>query len=356
VQTGSVPYGSTYATASTVNASTALVSWDLSTISTEARIKWVRLRGLPSTIGAPSFTWATYPTRFESIYPNISTNCHYQFSVQAVNDVGYSYPPMFTSTLGFGIAFVPTAITGLALWLDAADADSVTLSGSNITAWADKSGQGNSSTSKLGGLTYSTNVKNGKNVSVFNAGALFGNFASEYTGSAITYFFVGTLSGTNSEFASIMSIGLTNTADYSDQRCMNVLGRSQNSSNFVSYRNVDPYTPTTVTVGGYNTYVLIAVVVGSGVQTVYLNGTQAGQVTYAYTPNFDLQAWSMGNSARDGSLNTQYTALSGVHAESALFTAALSTNNRQTMEGYLAWKWGMQANLPSGHPYKNAAP
>lgn len=25
-------------------------------------------------------------------------------------------------------------------------------------------------------------------------------------------------------------------------------------------------------------------------------------------------------------------------------------------EGYLAWKWGLQGNLPSNHPYKNAAP
>lgn len=25
-------------------------------------------------------------------------------------------------------------------------------------------------------------------------------------------------------------------------------------------------------------------------------------------------------------------------------------------EGYLAWKWGLQGNLPSTHPYKNAAP
>jgi hypothetical protein len=26
------------------------------------------------------------------------------------------------------------------------------------------------------------------------------------------------------------------------------------------------------------------------------------------------------------------------------------------MEGYLAWKWGLDANLPAGHPYQDAAP
>lgn len=33
-----------------------------------------------------------------------------------------------------------------------------------------------------------------------------------------------------------------------------------------------------------------------------------------------------------------------------------STLNRQKCEGYAAWKWGLQANLPAAHPYKFAAP
>jgi len=33
-----------------------------------------------------------------------------------------------------------------------------------------------------------------------------------------------------------------------------------------------------------------------------------------------------------------------------------SVSNRQKSEGYAAWKWGLQANLPASHPYKSAAP
>jgi hypothetical protein len=33
-----------------------------------------------------------------------------------------------------------------------------------------------------------------------------------------------------------------------------------------------------------------------------------------------------------------------------------SSTDRQKIEGYLAWKWGLEANLPAGHPYKDAAP
>jgi hypothetical protein len=33
-----------------------------------------------------------------------------------------------------------------------------------------------------------------------------------------------------------------------------------------------------------------------------------------------------------------------------------SVDTRQKLEGYSAWKWGLQALLPSDHPYKSAAP
>lgn len=35
---------------------------------------------------------------------------------------------------------------------------------------------------------------------------------------------------------------------------------------------------------------------------------------------------------------------------------ALSTNDRQKIEGYLAWRWGIQASLAPGHPYISSPP
>ena len=37
-------------------------------------------------------------------------------------------------------------------------------------------------------------------------------------------------------------------------------------------------------------------------------------------------------------------------------TPVLSDADRQRLEGYLAWRWGLQASLATGHPYKSAAP
>lgn len=49
------------------------------------------------------------------------------------------------------------------------------------------------------------------------------------------------------------------------------------------------------------------------------------------------------------------TALSGAIGE-IVIVDGVSIDIREKMEGYLAWKWGTQASLPSGHTYKNAPP
>ncbi|MCV2355711.1 hypothetical protein LNV09_16320 [Paucibacter sp. B2R-40] len=46
----------------------------------------------------------------------------------------------------------------------------------------------------------------------------------------------------------------------------------------------------------------------------------------------------------------------GDYSEVLITTNALSTADRQLIDGYLAWKWGTQAALPAGSPYLNAAP
>jgi hypothetical protein len=42
--------------------------------------------------------------------------------------------------------------------------------------------------------------------------------------------------------------------------------------------------------------------------------------------------------------------------ETIHYDADLTDASRQKIEGYLAWKWGIQSFLPAGHLYKAAAP
>lgn len=46
----------------------------------------------------------------------------------------------------------------------------------------------------------------------------------------------------------------------------------------------------------------------------------------------------------------------GYLSEIVHLNAAPTMAERQLVEGYLAWKFGLQANLPAGHPYKSAKP
>jgi len=58
-----------------------------------------------------------------------------------------------------------------------------------------------------------------------------------------------------------------------------------------------------------------------------------------------------------GTINFNYpTIVSGEIMEFLYFSESHDTKTRQKLEGYLAHKWGLTNNLPSGHPYKYEPP
>ena len=46
----------------------------------------------------------------------------------------------------------------------------------------------------------------------------------------------------------------------------------------------------------------------------------------------------------------------GYIQEILIYDTPLTTTQRQNVEGYLAWKWGLVANLPGNHPFKKWPP
>ena len=59
--------------------------------------------------------------------------------------------------------------------------------------------------------------------------------------------------------------------------------------------------------------------------------------------------------ANDG--NPENTGLNGQIGEFIVVQqAGMSLEDKQKLEGYTAWKWGMEDDLPGGHPYEDAAP
>jgi hypothetical protein len=50
------------------------------------------------------------------------------------------------------------------------------------------------------------------------------------------------------------------------------------------------------------------------------------------------------------------TSFHGIIYEVIVYNTAVSITERQLIEGYMAWKWGLQASLPSNHPYYASSP
>ena len=57
-----------------------------------------------------------------------------------------------------------------------------------------------------------------------------------------------------------------------------------------------------------------------------------------------------------GDRNDNITGFEGHMYEVIIFNTAITTAERQSLEGYLAWKWGLVSKLPVGHPYKAFSP
>lgn len=148
MQIGTIPFGPTTVTASTLTSTIAYLTWDLSTVVASASApKWFVVTVQPSTVGLSSFKRCAYVFERAKTFTLPSTNIFYRFLVQSVSDSGYCPPFAYTSSLGFGItgagAFSPSSITGLQAWYDGADplgTGTAPASGTNITSWADKSG------------------------------------------------------------------------------------------------------------------------------------------------------------------------------------------------------------------------
>ena len=231
--------------------------------------------------------------------------------------------------------FLPTQISGCTLWLDGADTSSMILSGSTITTWKDKSSLSNNATSSTSPQYIAT------------GGVAFGGTA--YFGISSPYSYTCTVF--------MVASGVNNT----------VSGRYYWNYNQVNYgavvynANVNLGGPlgyyhnaaggqvgATIVAGTLVSPFLVSLTenVAGNSALGYFNGTQAYSVTCATGPATTIT--EIGGSAVNG-------ALSGNIYELIFFNSVLPSSQRQQVEGYLAQKWGLQANLPPNHPYRYSA-
>jgi hypothetical protein len=90
---------------------------------------------------------------------------------------------------------------------------------------------------------------------------------------------------------------------------------------------------------------------------VYKNGTAQADGSVSSAGGNSLTNSSVTNTLNIGARNNGAgLQMDGDLHEFIVYNAPVSTPDREKLEGYLAHKWGLEGNLPIGHPYKTSPP
>ncbi len=238
-------------------------------------------------------------------------------------------------------AFEPSDITGLQLWFDADDSSSVTLEANDkVSQWADLSGNDRHAVEASSGAqpVYVTEALQGRPVIRF-AGSQ--SLQSSYNQLGVSQTAHSVFAVSHPEQATGY---LLNTHG-------SVSARSSQSFSILYFSNGNLSIP----IGGSYTETpydaepqLISAVWDRTAATAVklLNGTVIDTGIGSSTSSNPLNIGK-----RDGGAN-----YSGDIAEIIVYDTSLSEEDRQTVEGYLAHKWGVTDSLPETHPYKTNPP
>ena len=245
--------------------------------------------------------------------------------------------------------FLPTMVSGCQLWLDGADpvgTGAAPTSGATVSTWNDKSGNQKHATAtgistylsgggvNFTGSSYFLNQTFAMNLSQRSIFVVFQATTTSYHAGVIV-FIPTPNTGVDSESTSGMTceIGFPNNLWFygNSDGYRSMIGGSHPLPKAIYHDSMNGTT-------------------GSG----YLNGSNATNVTAGYTAG-TCSGYALSGRWQGGSMSSS-NRLNGVIYEILVYNKVLTTTERQQVESYLAWKWTLQASLPSDHTYKFAPP
>uniref|UniRef100_A0A6C0HSB0 Lectin/glucanase superfamily protein n=1 Tax=viral metagenome TaxID=1070528 RepID=A0A6C0HSB0_9ZZZZ len=248
---------------------------------------------------------------------------------------------------------LPNKVTGLILWMDANDPNNTGVQpsdGSTISKWYDKSRGGCNATANTP-ITYNTTGLNSKPALTFtNTQWLTGSISN--TNNTMTIFVVCSMNSLSKAAARI--IGFSNGAgvkDYNNGSFMSFYRLISNNKNIGPYRNG---VSTSQSPPSYSTpYLFECWFDGANEYATVQKGNTTSITNAASSGNFAITYYTIGNNPDTSDNNANFY---GFMSEILVYNTSLSTTDRQKIEGYLSWKWGIQGNLPSTHPYYSVSP
>ena len=263
-------------------------------------------------------------------------------------------------------AFVnPTSIPGCALWFDGNDPAGTGVApanGASVSAWVNKGTTAVTMAYGTSQPTFSSNFQNGFGSVAFNGNYFSG--ACSFNLAAKSGFLVCSQSNSATDspqgFLSFYgsgadTVGSTNGYGYqATQGGYGSFGWLYNifQSGVGAASPSTGYYINTGTAGANTPLAIYGNVMSNLYEQAFVNGTNNSNFTSTTTPGTSTTLM-LGARWIGGSL---HGSLYGNICEVIVYNVGLSVAQRQTVEGYLAWKWGLQASLPSTHPFYATMP
>lgn len=256
----------------------------------------------------------------------------------------------------FSTAWTPAQIS-TAFWFDANDSSTIIIS-TGVSVWADKSGNENNATQVTGSLqpSYSATAFPGSRPGVLFDGTDdimdVSTAAMRNTTHGLYWVFSRTSTSALGDAYQPMIGCRASAGTGTDRGAIHYVKTSNNLGASYPYYNgpsTNNYDLTSGTAYANTTGYVMAFQNNTTGWGVWRNGTLESTTNTLGTPDTTNIGYSLGG---------QYTTarrINGVLAE-MIMVQSTNTTTRQLIEGYLAWKWGLQASLAAGHPYLNAAP
>jgi len=234
------------------------------------------------------------------------------------------------------------------LWLDASDASTIFEddTAGDVSKWTDKSGNGGNVTQATLSRqpTIATAAINGLNaISPQSRSQWLENLTFNNTFASVQIISVASLASTADPYKRVYTIKDSGTVDGLSLRQNSMTSSLQAIIDSDSSGALYPGYAS----GGYLVPFLSSQYYDGSNLYQNLDGTL--KTTTAVTGNI------LSDTILIGSDGGSYSWDDGFIGEIVIL-ANTDETMRHKVEGYLAWKWGLEANLPNDHPYKSAAP
>lgn len=241
-----------------------------------------------------------------------------------------------------------------ALWLDPADPSAFSF-GTGISEWRDKSSNGRNATQATGANqpTLAAAALNGLPLVRFDGlnDILIANFgaALQVTNFSHTWLMVRRGTGTGDTYQPSLagwdSAG-TNVGGYHFIKSNNLFGAS------VPHGTWGIYDLSSGTVYANGRPEIMTFSAETTAWRVLRNGVQEGTTGTIPSANTVIDGISIGGSTNP----VRYSLIDYGDVISFIGQNRQNARQSQTAEGYIAWKWGLQGNLPANHPFRNRPP